>query len=445
MSKIYTNKKLSLVEVLGISIAILSPTISLSFNTVFATKAAGIAAPLSFLIGTGAILLVAFCFISFERRVMKKGSVYAYIRDTFGARYGYIAGWTLLLFYASLSSCAAALTGTEAMALLDDARFRHPSWWLLCSLVVILITTWLCWRDTKLAVRGMLVLEGASILIILILVVRILTSVPLSLSPFRPDPAAHGWSGIGYALIFTTLAFGGFEGAAAFSEETKDPRRNIPIALIATVLVSALFFGVSMYAQVLGFGPGNINQLVESNSPLSTLATHFISQRYALLIDAAVMSSAFACAMGTLSAASRMLMALSLDSRHRWFVTVDRKHGTPWKALLTVSSFSIVGTVIWGSRSGGVSYAAECASIGGIALIIVYLFVCFAELVASYSARSVFRIGVSALSIPLLVWPLYNTVYPAPQFPDNLWPYVVGAWVVAGVILSRKVRPNAAF
>jgi len=209
---------------------------------------------------------------------------------------------------------------------------------------------------------------------------------------------AHGRSGAGYALIFTALAFGGFEGAAAFSEETKDPRRNIPIALIATVLVSALFFGVSMYAQVLGFGPENMNQLVESNSPLSTLATHFISHRYALLIDVAVMSSAFACAMGTLSAASRMLMALSFDSKHRWFVSVDRKHGAPWKALLTVSSFSIVGTVIWGSRSGGVSYPAKCASIGGIALIVGYFFVCFAELATSFSLAAFSESG-SARSV----------------------------------------------
>lgn len=243
MSSISTNtsKKLSLVEALGVSIAILSPTISLSFNTIFAAKAAGVAAPLSFLVGTGAILLVALCFVSFERRIKEKGSVYAYIRDTFGARYGYIAGWTLLLFYAALSSCAVALTGTEVMTLLDDAHIQHPPLWMLCTLFVLFVVTWLCWRDTKLAVHGMLVFEGISVLIIFALVVHILTIVPLSLLPFHPDPAVNGWSGIGYALIFTTLAFGGFEGAATFSGETRNPERNIPIALVATVLISALF------------------------------------------------------------------------------------------------------------------------------------------------------------------------------------------------------------
>jgi amino acid transporter len=386
---------------------------------------------------------VALCFVSFERRIQEKGSVYAYIRHTFGARYGYAAGWTLLLFYATLSTCAAALTGTEIMSLLDDVGVRHSTWWMPCAVVVILITTWLCWQDTRLAVHGMLALEGASVLIILILVVRILTCVPLSLTPFHPDPMAHGWSGIGYALIFTTLAFGGFEGAAAFSEETKNPERNIPIAFIATILVAAIFFSVSMYAQVLGFGRENVNQLVGSDSPLSTLAARFLSRKYALLIDVAVMSSAFACAMGTLAAASRMLMALSLESKRGWFRSVNRKHGTPWKALLAISTCSLASTVIWGSHVGGVTYAAECASIGSLALIVVYLFVCFAELIASFGARSTFRIVVSALSISLLLWPLCNTVYPVPQFPDRLWPYIVGAWLVAGVGLGGTSGPHS--
>jgi amino acid transporter len=298
MSQPKMEKKLSLIEAIGISIAILSPTISISFNTAFAAKAAGAAAPLSFLIGSAAILLVALCFVSFERRIQERGSVYAYVRHALGVRYGYAAGWTLLLFYATLSSCSAALTGTEVMSLLDDAGIRHPSLWMLCASIVILMTTWLCWRDTKLAVHGMLLLEGASVLIILILAICILTRVPLSLKPFHPDPSAHGWSGIGNALIFTTLAFGGFEGAAAFSEETKNPARNIPIALIVTILLAALFFCVSMYAQVLGFGPANVNQLIENDSPLSILAIRFLSRKYALLIDVAVISSAFALRNG---------------------------------------------------------------------------------------------------------------------------------------------------
>jgi len=183
-----------------------------------------------------------------------------------------------------------------------------------------------------------------------------------------------------------------------------------------------------------------MNQLVEDNSPLSTLATRFISRKYALFIDVAVISSAFACTMGTLTAASRILVALSQERRHGWFKSVDRKYGTPWRALLAISICSLMGILIYGSHVGGVTYAAECASVGSLALILVYLSISFTELVASSRARSTLRIAVSALSIPLLAWPLFSTVYPIPRFPDNLWPYVVGAWIVAGVVFGRNIQ-----
>jgi len=48
---------------------------------------------------------------------------------------------------------------------------------------------------------------------------------------------------------------------------------------------------------------------------------------------------------------------------------IDREHGTPWKAPLTISICSVVGTVL-GSWLGRITYTAECTSIGSLALII---------------------------------------------------------------------------
>jgi amino acid transporter len=149
-------------------------------------------------------------------------------------------------------------------------------------------------------------------------------------------------------------------------------KENIPIALTGTILVAALFLGASMYAQVLGFGPANISQLTDNDSPLSTLATRFLSWEFALLIDRAVMSSAFSCTMGTVTAVSRMLVVLSWERKGGWFGSVDRTHCSPCKALLAISLCNLAGTVIWGSRVGGVTYTSACASIGGLALILVY-------------------------------------------------------------------------
>ena len=47
---------------------------------------------------------------------------------------------------------------------------------------------------------------------------------------------------MGFGMVFSVLSFGGFEGAATLGEETHNPRRNIPIALFCTVIVSAVVF-----------------------------------------------------------------------------------------------------------------------------------------------------------------------------------------------------------
>jgi amino acid transporter len=91
------RRDLGMLEALGLSLSIIAPTMSMSFGTTLAVQAAGIAAPLSFLIGMLAMVIVGLSFVAFGRRIASSGSVYAYIGYTFGQRAGFVAGWALLL------------------------------------------------------------------------------------------------------------------------------------------------------------------------------------------------------------------------------------------------------------------------------------------------------------------------------------------------------------
>jgi hypothetical protein len=144
--------------------------------------------------------------------------------------------------------------------------------------------------------------------------------------------------------------------------------------------------------------------------------------------------------MGTLAAGSRMLQALIMERRGHRIASLDPKCGTPRKALLTISSISLLGTLLWGSRVGAVDYAVGCASIGSLALMLVYLAVCIAELLESCRARRLLWIAISSFAVPLMLWPLWNNLYPAPQFPDDLWPYVVLLWVLVGMTVARSIK-----
>ena len=112
------SKRLSLPEAVGMSLSIICPTVTAAFNVTLVVQATGSAAPLTFLVGTAALVLVALSFIAFTHRVSHAGSAYAYISHTFGNRAGFVAGWSLLLTYLGFSTAQAALVGSFSAAAL---------------------------------------------------------------------------------------------------------------------------------------------------------------------------------------------------------------------------------------------------------------------------------------------------------------------------------------
>jgi len=223
----------------------------MAFAITLTAQSAGRPAPLAYLIGGTIVALVALSFVAFGRQVVHAGSAYAYVASVLGPRCGFVAGWALLLMYATLLAGSTALVGNFGAAALGHVGVEGPKLWLAIAMSGALIAAWLTWRNMQLAARVMLVLEATSVLAILVLAFTILTRVPLSLLPFEPGPG-QGWGGIGYGIVFAVLSFAGFEAATTLGEETRHPGRSIPKAVLGTVIVASLSFVLVSYAQVVG-------------------------------------------------------------------------------------------------------------------------------------------------------------------------------------------------
>jgi amino acid transporter len=135
------------------------------------------------------------------------------------------------------------------------------------------------------------------VLAILLLAIVVLTRVPLSLLPFKPEPG-HGWAAVGYGIVFAALSFAGFEGATTLGEETRNPRRSIPTAVIGTVITAALFYVFVSYAQVVGYGLDHVQELSQASAPLDELSTRFISGTFASFLDFAAVTGLQATSKG---------------------------------------------------------------------------------------------------------------------------------------------------
>jgi amino acid transporter len=439
--------RLNLPEAIALSLSVISPTVTAAFNITLVVQAAGPAAPLTFAIGTVAMALVALSFMAFTRRVAHAGSAYAYIAHTFGSRTGFIAGWTLILTYLGFATGFAALVGSFTAAAVKGLGVDLGSAWLAIGGAAMLLAWGLAYRDMKLSGWLMLGLEAAAVLGILALCIVILRSVhpamAQTMTSFRPSQQFGGWSGLGYGMVYSILCFAGFEGAATLGEETVNPRRNIPIALLGTVLGSGVFFIFVAYCEVIGFGPAGIKDLASSQAPLNDLALRYTTPQLAIALDLAAATSCFCGVLGCLAAGGRVLFALGRAGLSPVLADVHARHGTPAPAVSMTAILIILPFLAWAPFTGAGNYYSYASTIGVLALILVYIGVATAEVVEAWREQQPLWSAVCVLGPLLLLWVLYKNIYPAPDYPNNLWPYVALAWMATAWVLMR-FRPAVA-
>jgi amino acid transporter len=430
--------QLGVIEAMALSVGIMAPTAAMALNGSLAASITGTAVALAFLGAVITILLTSFSFIEFSRQFAHAGSVYIFNGIAFGARMGFLSAWGLLLTYTAFTVASTAEVGLFFQTFLGLIGVNVH--WLIPALVAAGLIWFLAHREVRFSTRTTLVVEALSVLLILILAVVILGrggAHGLSTTPFEIPKV--GLSAVALASVFGFLSFAGFEGAATLGEETGNPKRAIPRAILAAVLFTGTFYLVISYTQAVGFGLDDkgVAAFAGSTSPLVDLAKIYLGSTMAVAISLGATVSAFASALGTGLAASRMLFALGRDGFGPAALgNVHPRHASPYVAVATVMSIAIVFDIILVEQTGAAVFA-YAGTVGVLSLLLVYL-------ATQVGAIKLFRsIGrwrgaqpvVPLIAIILLAYALYANVYPIPVAPYNYFPYVVIAWVVAGVAI----------
>jgi amino acid transporter len=430
--------QLGVIEAMALSVGIMAPTAAMALNGSLAASITGTAVALAFLGAVITILLTSFSFIEFSRQFAHAGSVYIFNGIAFGARMGFLSAWGLLLTYTAFTVASTAEVGLFFQTFLGLVGVNVH--WLIPALVAAALIWFLAHREVRFSTRTTLVVEALSVLLILVLAAVILGrggAHGLSTVPFEIPKA--GLSAVALASVFGFLSFAGFEGAATLGEETGNPKRAIPRAILAAVLFTGTFYLVISYTQAIGFGTDDkgVAAFAGSTSPLVDLAKTYLGSTMAIAISLGATVSAFASALGTGLAASRMLFALGRDGFGPAALgNVHPRHASPYVAVATVMSIAIVFDIILVEQTGAAVFA-YAGTIGVLSLLLVYL-------ATQVGAIKLFRgLGrwrgaqpvVPLIAMVLLAYALYANVYPIPAAPYNYFPYVVIAWVIAGVAI----------
>lgn len=442
---------LSYVEAMAISVAIMAPTAAMALNGSFAASIAGTAVPLTFLVAMVTIGLVSFAFIQFNRHFASSGSVYAFTTASLGPKMGFLSGWALLLTYLAFTGASAAEIGAFLQSFFSFLGIQVG--WFPIALVGAIIIWVLAFMDVRVSARLMLILEGISILFILILTVVILghggASHHLSALPFTLGK--NSVSSVGLAAVFAFLSFAGFEGASSLGEETKNPKKAIPIAIGAAVFLTGIFYIVVSYAQSVGFGldKAGVAAFAGSSDPLGDLAKKYMSSGFAAAIMFGAALSAFSSALGTATTGSRLLYSMGKDGFvHPKLGAVNAKYRSPYIALSVVMIIGILEILIL-IKEPGANVFGYLGTIGVLSLLLAYLATNIGGIIY-FMKRQLWKgivVIVPLLAIISLGYTLYSNVYPIPSAPYNYFPYLVIGWIVIGlviVLLNPKLVKNIA-
>ncbi|XIF20059.1 MAG: APC family permease [Acetilactobacillus jinshanensis] len=433
--------KLTVLGLFALAISGIAPTGSMAYSTTATAKVAGYNVPLSFLLGGLGILCVALCFAAMAKHIAGSGSAYAYNRQAFGEKGGFITGWIMVFAYFVLMISQPGLAANYINVFLHHFGISLSMNWM--TFIIIGVVWLISLFGIKVTSKIAFVTEGISLIILIILsaIILIKAGITGTINP-KPFVPHHNYGGIGQGMIFAILSYSGFEEISTVSFRTKNPKRTIPRTMIWTVILIMAFYLVVTFVEVNGFGIKNIGAFANSPSPLDTLSTTYLGNGMAMIMDIAILLSGIASVLGCTNACAYMMYALGA---HHYLPSplgkFDADLNSPKNAVNVTFILCAIAYAIFGIPYGYQAMYSNASTLGVMGILIVYMMVCAGSGV--YFARrkdvrfSWFRhLIIPVVGILVLIMPFVSNIYPVPQFPGNLYPYIIIGWIVIGFIVA---------
>ncbi len=436
----------SLAGGIALAAAAMAPALAVVLNAPAAAPAAGRALPLSFLIAFLVCLLVGNTVVTFARRLPPSaGSFYAYNSRGLGAAGGFFTGWLLAFGYAVLAPGLFTALGDFAAAYARTGLGVDVPWWCF-SLVGLALVMALSLRSIRASVRVDLVLLVVEMGVFLVVAAIVLFHAGggRALEGFSVSASPTGWSGVGLGVVFGILSFIGFDAAATLGEETRNARRNVPLAVGGTLAVCGLFYLVAVSATATG-------DLSDRNPFLALARAHAPWLGHAVALCA--IACLFSCSLAVHNTTARIFFAMGRDRVLPGALgRVHPRWQSPHVAVGAQGLFTLVVGLplgVWLGPGPEGAYGFTGA-VGAVAIVLVWMLGGIALIrysIREGGCRPFRHVVLPGLSVLALVYPLWATAA-ADDSPEQAYrpywvPAVVLVWLLVGVIVYVCLRRNA--
>ncbi len=445
--------QLGLLGVLMPGLAQVAPAFNLFFTAGAMAGLAGASIPLVFLISMVGMAATAISLALFAGIYPSAGSFLTYISRSIGPRVAVAVGVITLLGYIIAFGGIYIFVGSYIVQnVLGD-----PHIWGVTPIVTILYGALVVLPvivGLKIGVRTTVVLYAFEVVLLLLISVVILAkggAHGLSARPFR-WPTGAGAKDIFVTFSLAVLAFGGFEAAAPLAEETRNPRRNVPIAVVGAVVVSGALYVLGSYALVSAFGVGHTADLAGDANPFHTAAKRFLPA-VAPLITWIFLSSVTSSYVAANTQTSRVIFAGARGGLwSRSLAAVSPRFRTPAAAAIAfVAPSVLIGVGSYAFTDPGTA-SGFLGTYGILGLIIMYV-VANIALIAEWSRfrragtakNPLLWVVTPIVGLVVLAIPIWGDLRPGQAAPFNHLPLLTVGLIAVGVtymLVLGAARPG---
>lgn len=439
---------LNLLDIATSTMANIAPAMSFFFSSALIAVAAGIASPLTIIVAAIAIALLGNTLAEFSRSIPSTGSFITFIGKTFGPVLAVTTTIAVSIGYILAMSSVIDISGGWTQIILQHYFGLNIPWQIL-TLIFVIIVFLLMVRGVHLSTQWAGIFFALEMVVLLLVSIAVLATHAshLSLAPFNPGNITGGLAGLGLGFPIAVYMFIGWENSASLAEETNNPRRNVPRAIYASILLMGLSYLLFMYATVVAFNY-NVNTLSNAQ-PVPFIAA---AQGISGLLAALAYIAGFTSTLGAMIAGSNSQSRLIFNAAREgllpsWMAKVHSQRRTPWVSFLVFFGIGLAIVYIFGWTVDPVTFFGDIATLGTILVALTYLVSNLALPV--YYRRyhpqqfSVVRhLILPILGIFAIGFPLWGLVEPGQPVPFNYFPWIaLGVIVVALIyafILSRR-------
>lgn len=331
--------------------------------------------------------LIALCMAELSTGMPFAGGGYLFMVRAFGPLVGTIMGWSLWL--SLVFACAFYMIGFGHY--MSDALGVSPT---VIALIVTVLLGLLNFIGAKETGGTQTIIVGLLLFVLTTFVIRSVFAVDLDkLIPFVPPEI--GFSGVLITLPILFITFMGFAEIAAISEEIRNPKRNLPLSLVGSVVIVTLIYCLVVFC-MLGLkrysDPGMANETV-----LMGLARQLMGRGgYVLVLIGGILAT-FSSANASVMAASRVSFAMGRDQlMPDWMNLIHRRYRTPYRSIAVTSGLTMLILVVLGR------HLELLAEVAGFLSLVLYSLITLACIIMRYAKLDWYKPSFRTPGFPLV-------------------------------------------